>query len=86
MYLQNEPFRVRAAILNPGCDFGDVVASIERADRPVAPIEVVLVESEGAWEATVPGLGEGLYKVEVKTTAPYPVGPPPVHDVFYVEG
>jgi len=86
LYLKHEPVRVRATIVNPGADFGEVVAFLRPADGVVSPARFKLAPSAETWEAVLPELGAGLYQIEVKTTAPYPIGPPPVHDVFQVEG
>lgn len=84
LYTAADPPQLNASILNLGGDSWSVVGSLTLADatQPGQPLEFRRNGEE--WTCRVPGLATGLYRVEVRTTLDYPLGPPPVTDLFEV--
>lgn len=86
LYLEDEPVRISAEIVNGEGDGGGLVARVIGVDTGQPMQEFPLAEQEGGWGADLEGLKPGLHRIEVGTATSGPTDPPPVHDVFEVMG
>jgi hypothetical protein len=84
LYSGTGPVEFRATVVNIAASGGKVIGEVSSADGRdgAAPVEF---ERDGAeWLARVYGLTPGVYRLTVRTTEEYPLGPPPVTDLFEV--
>jgi hypothetical protein len=85
LYSAGEPVCFRASIANQKNDAGRVAGKITSISQPNGARPVAFVKDADQWRTEKLALPAGFYRIEVQTQIPYPVGPPPVHDVFEVE-
>jgi len=84
MYTSGEPIRFAANLENASED-DTVMAEISPADGVAGPSQTVTFHREGEqWIAEAQDLPRGMYAIEVRTSKVYPLGAPPVHDLFGV--
>jgi hypothetical protein len=83
-YAGGEPVEFRAAVLNMAGSDWKVIGTVSdaRGDKGADAVEFSCAGEE--WVARVIGLPAGVYRLDVLTTFPYPVGPPTVTDLFEV--
>jgi pimeloyl-ACP methyl ester carboxylesterase len=84
IYLPGEPVQFYASLVN---DLGaeNVIGEVSRIHDATSSGQLIdFQRHEEYWEARVQDLPEGMYVIEVRTETPYPLGPPPVHDLFEV--
>ena len=86
LYLEDEPKRIRAELVNVSAAAPGLVARVEGVDTGQPPAEFKLFEEDGGYEANLEGLPPGLHRIEVGTTTAGPGDPSPVHDVFEIMG
>lgn len=84
-YSAGETVCFLATIANQKNDVGGVFGTITSISQPNGAMTVAFVKDGAQWRTEKLDLPAGFYRIEVRTQTPYPVGPPPVHDVFEVE-
>jgi hypothetical protein len=82
-YLPSEPILFRAELSNDS-DEDTVIAEIAPASGDAAIQTITFMRQGNRWEGQATDLPPGTYAIEVRTTKVYPLGPPPVHDLFEV--
>lgn len=84
LYLGSEPAEFRASVLNMAGNSWKVIGSVSRADGGDGSLPLEFKPDAAEWVARAPALPPGLYRLIVRTTLDYPLGPPPVDDLFEV--
>ena len=85
IYLPEESVRFQVRLVNDASDADTVTGEIARVNDPSNSSQTVEFQKRGGlWEGHARDLNSGMYAIEVRTQRPYPLGPPPVHDIFAV--
>jgi Lecithin:cholesterol acyltransferase len=86
LYVSGEPVTLRAHLVNVHGSPGPLRARIEPVDAVATAHSLEFIEAPDGWIVEVEDLPPGLYRAEVRTAKAGPLAPPPVHDLFEVEG
>lgn len=86
LYLEGEPVRIWAELINMAGAGSGLVARVEGVDTGQPPTEFKLLETDDGFGANLEGLAPGLHRIEVGTVTAGPSDPSPVHDVFEIMG
>lgn len=84
VYTAGEPVDLKARLVNTPRDAGRVVGHLSSASSDGESLAIAFTPEDGEWVARLRGLAPAMYRLEVRTEAAYPLGPPPVHDLFQV--